>query len=53
MELRLRWKVIPKMITLEGGWAHLFKGSFAKNALGSPTDKSDSDYFYSQISLHI
>jgi len=50
MELRLRWKIIPKMITLEGGWAHLFKSSFAKNAPRSPTNKNDSDYFYSQIS---
>lgn len=53
MELRLRWKLIPKMVTLETGWAHLFKGAFAKNAPGSPANKNDSDYFYFQTTLFI
>lgn len=53
MEARLRWKAIPDIVTLETGWAHLFKGEFAKNAPLSPADKSDSDYFYFQTSIHI
>jgi len=52
MEIRIRWKTLPKLLTLETGWAHLFKGQFAKNAPGSPADKSDSDYFYVQTKLH-
>ncbi|MGR9051668.1 MAG: alginate export family protein [Gammaproteobacteria bacterium] len=51
LEARLRWFVVPKAISLETGWAHLFKGRFAKEAPGSPTDKSDSDYFYAQTVL--
>ena len=50
-ETRLQWKAIPKLVTLETGWAHLFKGHFAKNAPGAPTNTSDSDYFYAQTSL--
>lgn len=52
MEARLRWKILANLITLETGWAHLFKGDFAKNAPGSPANKNDSDYFYFQTSLH-
>lgn len=51
MEARLRWKAIPRLITFETGWAHLFKGDFAKNAPGSPANKNDSDYYYFQTSL--
>lgn len=53
LEIRMRWEVAPKLATLETGWAHLFKGEFAKNAPGSPADKDDSDYFYVQTSLHL
>ncbi len=51
LEARLRWKVAPQLMTLETGWAHLFKGRFAKNAPGSPANKDDSDYFYVQTTL--
>lgn len=50
LEMRLRWKVIPQMLTLETGWAHLFKGDFAENAPDSPSSK-DSDYVYFQTSV--
>jgi len=53
MEMRLRWQAIPKTLQFESGWAHLFKGSFAKNAPNAPSDKRDSDYFYFQTSIHI
>lgn len=53
MEMRLRWQAIPKTLQFETGWAHLFKGSFAKNAPNAPSNKSDVDYFYFQTSLHI
>lgn len=52
MEIRVRWKLAPKLAMLESGWAHLFKGQFAKDAPGSPADKNDSDYFYVQASVH-
>lgn len=51
VEARLKWDAIPKLVTLETGWAHLFKGRFAKKAPGSATDKSDSDYFYAQTTF--
>lgn len=51
LEARLRWRPIPGLVLLETGWAHLFKGQFAKNAPGSPENKDDSDYFYAQTSL--
>lgn len=51
LEARLRWRPIPGLVLLETGWAHLFKGPFAKNAPGSPENKDDSDYFYVQTTL--
>ncbi len=53
LELRIRWNLVPKHIRLESGWAHLFKGGFAKNTLEAPSDTSDSDYFYFQTSFHL
>jgi len=50
MEVHLRWKIIPKMMTLETGWAQLFKDRFAKNAPDSPANKNGSDDFYFQTS---
>lgn len=51
LEARVRWKAIPGQVSLEAGWAHLFKGTFAKNAPGAPMDHSDADYFYVQSSF--
>lgn len=51
LEMRLRWKIMPKLMILETGWAHLFKGDFAKNATDSPSNENDSDYFYFQTSV--
>ena len=50
LEMRLRWKMIPELVTLETGWAHLFKGDFAENSPDSPSN-NDSDYVYFQTSL--
>nr|WP_305907474.1 hypothetical protein [Methylomarinum sp. Ch1-1]MDP4520230.1 hypothetical protein [Methylomarinum sp. Ch1-1] len=51
LEARLRWEVAPKLVKLETGWAHLFKGDFANNTPGAPEDKGDADYFYAQSTL--
>lgn len=51
LEASLKWNAIPNLVALETGWAHLFKGQFAKNAPGSPDNKSDSDYFYAQTTV--
>ncbi len=53
MEVRIGWQAIPNRLNFETGWAHLFKGDFAKNAPGAPTNKNDADYFYFQTSIHI
>jgi hypothetical protein len=46
LELAARWD-INSSLNLETGWAHLFKGEFAKNAPSAP-DAKDLDYFYVQ-----
>ncbi len=46
LEARFIWKAIPKQLTFETGWAHLFKGDVAENAPNAPTNNNDSDYFY-------
>lgn len=51
LETQVIWEAIPKLVTLESGWVHLFKGHFAKFAPGAPTDKGDVDYFYVQTTL--
>ncbi len=51
VELRARWHAIPHRLTLEAGWAHLFKGKFARNAPGAPRNQGDADYFYTQTTL--
>ncbi len=51
IELRARWRAIPQHLTLEAGWAHLFKGKFARNAPGAPRNRKDADYFYTQTTL--
>lgn len=52
IELRTCWQAIPGLLALETGWAHLFKGKFARNAPGAPADSDDSNYFYAQTTLN-
>jgi hypothetical protein len=49
IELTSRWDV-HSSLNFETGWAHLFKGEFAKNAPKAP-DTQDVDYFYVQSML--
>lgn len=49
LELSTRWDV-NSSLNFETGWAHLFKGEFAKNAPKAP-DSQDVDYFYIQSLL--
>jgi len=49
LELSTRWDV-NSSLNLETGWAHLFKGEFAKNAPSAP-NAQDVDYFYVQSML--
>ena len=51
LEIRARWKAIPNTVMFETGWAHLFKGQFARSAPGAPVDTNDVDYFYVSTSL--
>ncbi|MCI0734364.1 MAG: alginate export family protein [Methylococcaceae bacterium] len=51
LEAQMIWNAIPKLLALETGWAHLFKGDFAKNAPRAPVDHDDADYFYVQTTL--
>ncbi len=51
IEAWVTWNLMPKNIILEGGWAHLIKGQFARNAPGAPRDHGDVDYFYAQTTL--
>ncbi|NOT10496.1 MAG: alginate export family protein [Methylococcaceae bacterium] len=46
IEISLRWDV-NSSLNLESGWAHLFKGKFAKQAPSAPNPQ-DVDYFYVQ-----
>ncbi|MEC4749179.1 alginate export family protein [Methylomicrobium sp. Wu6] len=46
LELSARYD-FNSSLNFETGWAHLFKGTFAKNAPGAPAGK-DVDYFYVQ-----
>lgn len=52
IEIRARWQAIPKHLTVEAGWAHLFKGRFARRAPGAPRNQSDANYFYTQTTLN-
>jgi hypothetical protein len=49
LELSTRWDV-NSSLNLETGWAHLFKGEFAKKA-PSAANAQDVDYFYVQSML--
>lgn len=49
LELLARWD-FNSSLNFETGWAHLFKGTFAKETKNAP-DKQDIDYFYVQSML--
>jgi hypothetical protein len=49
LELTTRWD-FNSSLNFETGWAHLFKGSFAKDAPQAPAPV-DVDYFYVQSML--
>jgi hypothetical protein len=48
IEMRVRWRIFPKNVTLEGGYAHLFAGEFMDDAPTSPS-RGGADYVYTQI----
>jgi hypothetical protein len=47
VEVRGRWRPLPGNLLLEVGWAHLFRGEFARTAPNAVATR-DSDYFYTQ-----
>ncbi|QPK64678.1 alginate export family protein [Methylomonas sp. LL1] len=49
LEMTARWD-FNSSLNFETGWAHLFKGTFAKDTANAPT-KEDVDYFYVQSQL--
>lgn len=49
LELNARWD-FNSSLNFETGWAHLFKGAFAKETKNAP-DAEDVDYFYVQSQL--
>jgi len=49
LELTARWDV-NSSLNFETGYAHLFKGTFAKETANAP-DKQDTNYFYVQSML--
>lgn len=51
LEARVRWRVLPKNLTLELGAAHLIRGQFAKSA---PKARSTpATFLYTQLSGHL
>lgn len=60
IELRVRWSPLPGNLMLELGYAHLFRGEFAKNVPLPPPSAAnpnphkadgDSDYVYTQATI--
>lgn len=49
LEMTARWD-FNSSLNFETGWAHLFKGAFAKQTTNAPA-KEDVDYFYVQSQL--
>ena len=47
VEISTRWDA-HENVAIEGGWATLIKGNFARNAPGAPTDHNNVNYFYVQ-----
>jgi hypothetical protein len=54
IELRVRWRIVPKTILLEAGYAHLFAGEYIDtNSLSSNSNRQgDSDYVYTQAKFN-
>jgi hypothetical protein len=50
VELSARWDA-HENIALEGGYACLFKGGFARNAPGAPANHDNANYLYVQTEL--
>lgn len=50
LELTARWD-FNSSLNFETGYAHLFKGTFAKETANAPTDKDDVNYAYVQSML--
>ena len=50
LELRVRWRILPENVTLEGGYARLFAGEFIDDAPTS-NDQGDANYLYTQIAI--
>ena len=47
-EIRVRYRILPENVMIEGGYAHLFDGNFADEA-GIGRDGRDVNYLYTQI----
>lgn len=50
VELSARWDA-HENIAIEGGWATLIKGGFARNAPGAPANNDNVNYLYVQTEL--
>jgi hypothetical protein len=47
--MRIRWRLLPRNVILEFGYAHLFAGEFIDKAPNA--NRGDTNYVYSQIIL--
>ena len=54
IEFRVRWRIVPKTVLLEAGYAHLFAGEFidTNSASSNSNREGDSDYFYTQAKFN-
>ncbi len=54
IEFRVRWRIVPKTILLEAGYAHLFAGEYIDTNSGSSNSnrQGDSDYVYTQAKFN-
>ncbi len=50
LEARLRWALVPENLQFEVGAAHLFDGTFLKNAPNA-TRQGDATYLYTQLTF--
>jgi Alginate export len=51
VEVSVRWRPLPKNLTLEAGAAYLRRGQFATSAPGTRTD--DAGYLYTQVTVEL